>query len=182
MTDFWIHSGLRTSELAGALWSAVDWKRKTLLVRRANVRGEEKEVTKTKRTRTVALNSKAYDALLRQKKHTEQNAQHIWLDPRYGTPWNDERAYRRSFWVPTLEALQIRYRRPYQMRHTFATMMLMAGVNPALAAKRMGHSIQMFLKRYARWIDDGSEAIHDAKLEDFLGSRRLGPAPEANTP
>jgi integrase len=166
--DFWAHSGLRTSEIYGALWPAIDWSKQTLLVHRTNVRGQEKETTKTNRSRHLPLNSRAMAALKRQKLHTFLAGKHVFQDPRYGKPWDDERAFRRSYWTPALKALGIRYRSPYQLRHTFATMMLMAGVTPAAAAKRMGHSVQMFLTRYTKWLDGDLDAIQNERLEAFL--------------
>jgi integrase len=166
--DFWAHSGLRTSEIYGALWPAIDWSKQTLLVHRTNVRGQEKETTKTNRSRHLPLNSRAMAALKRQKLHTFLAGNHVFQDPRYGKPWDDERAFRRSYWTPALKALGIRYRSPYQLRHTFATMMLMAGVTPAAAAKRMGHSVQMFLTRYTKWLDGDLDAIQNERLEAFL--------------
>lgn len=66
----------------------------------------------------------------------------------------------------------IRYRSPYETRHTYATMMLMAGMTPAFCARQMGHSVQQFLDTYARWIDGGQNDVEMAKLEAFIG----GPA------
>jgi len=44
----------------------------------------------------------------------------VFPDPRYGKPWTEERAFRRSYWEPTLKALGLRYRRPYNTRHMLA--------------------------------------------------------------
>ena len=74
----------------------------------------------------------------------------VFQDPRYGTPWADERAFRRSYWTPTLKRLGIRYRRPYNMRHTYATTMLMASMTPAFCARQLGHSVDIFLRTYAK--------------------------------
>jgi integrase len=49
----------------------------------------------------------------------------------------------------TLKTLGIRPRPPYNARHTYATMCLMAGMMPAFIAKQLGHSIQILLTRYA---------------------------------
>ena len=144
------------------------WEHESILIHRANVRGEEREHTKTKRHRHVPLNSKAMDALMRQKAHTYGGSRHVFLDPRYSAPWDDERAFRRSYWTPALKALKIRYRSPYQLRHTFASMMIMAGVTPAAAAKRMGHSVRMFLTHYATWIDGELDQVQNQRLERFL--------------
>ena len=40
----------------------------------------------------------------------------------------------------------------YDTRHTYATMCLMSGMNPAFIAAQLGHSIQILLSTYARWI------------------------------
>ena len=63
----------------------------------------------------------------------------------------------------TLKRLNIRYRSPYNVRHTCATMMLEQGMKPAYCAKVLGHSLEMFFNVYADWIDkDESDA--QAKL------------------
>ena len=73
---------------------------------------------------------------------------------------------------PALKALGIRYRRPYDMRHTYATAMLMAGVNPALGAKQMGHGIDIFLKTYSKWIDGARTHTELDKLEATFTKRK----------
>ncbi len=47
---------------------------------------------------------------------------------------------------------------------------ILAGVTPAAAAKRMGHSVQMFLKHYARWIDGDLDQAQNQRLENFLAA------------
>jgi len=42
---------------------------------------------------------------------------------------------------------------PYNCRHTYATICLMSGLNPAFIAQQLGHSVQMLLSTYARWIN-----------------------------
>jgi integrase len=64
----------------------------------------------------------------------------------------------------------VRHREAYQTRHTYATMLLMAGANPAWAAKQLGHSVQVFLKVYSKWIDGKASQIELAKVERFTGA------------
>ncbi len=90
----------------------------------------------------------------------------FFLDPRYGTPWTDERAFRRSHWTRTLKRLGARYRRPYNCRHTRATEMLMAGMSPAFAAAQLGHSVEIFLSTYSKWLPGQADDIEMAKLMD----------------
>jgi hypothetical protein len=49
--------------------------------------------------------------------------------------------------------LGIRHREPYQTRHTFGTLALMAGSNPACIARQMGNTAPIMLKTCAKWID-----------------------------
>lgn len=172
--EFKFFTGLRTSESFGLHWRDVDLAGKHLLVHRAIVRGVEKLNTKTNTARQVILNSRALAAVQRQRKHTQVRNAHVFLDPRYDEPWLEERAFRRSYWEPTLRRLGMRYRPPYNTRHTYATMMLMASMTPAFCAKQLGHSVEMFLRTYAKWIDGGQNALEMKRLEEAL-KRDLSP-------
>lgn len=175
MVAFWMWTGLRTSELFGLTWDKVDFARAEVRISEAVVRGQRKD-TKTSTARNVRLNSIALAALKAQKLHTFLAGGAVFQDPRYDLDWVDERAFRRSFWTPTLKRLGIRYRRPYNMRHTYATAMLMAGMNHSWCAKQMGHSIEMFQRTYAKWLDGEQNDREMEKLE-----RALAPAGERKT-
>ena len=168
LVEFWIWTGLRTSEVFGLSWESIDLASGSMLVSEAVVRGEHKANTKTNTARTVKLNSRALAALQRQRQHTFMAGGRVFQDPRYGTPWVDERAFRRSFWTPLLKHLGIRYRRPYNMRHTYATAMLMANMTPAFCAKQLGHSVEMFLRTYSKWIDGDQNELEMQRLEAVL--------------
>ena len=109
------------------------------------MQGQEKNTTKTNIARLVLLNSRSIGALMRQRSLTQLAGDFVFVDPRYGTPWRDERAFRRSDWTPTLTALALRDRKPYNTRHSYATRMLMAGMTPAFCAAQLGHSVGMLL-------------------------------------
>lgn len=165
LVEWWFFSGVRTSEMAGLHWAKTDLFNKDFFIDEALVRGNEEDSTKTSVARTVMLNSRSLAALTRQKAHSYLAGEHVWLDPRYGTPWTEERAFRRSYWTRTLKRLGIRYRRPYSMRHTYATAMLMAGMTPAFCAGQLGHSVEVFLSTYAKWIPGTGDKTEMAKLE-----------------
>lgn len=171
MVEFWFWTGLRTSEIFGLKWANVDLEQQTVLVSEAMVRGKHKDTTKTAVARTVKLNSRAAQAIQWQRKHTQMAAEHVFQDPRYSEPWIEERAFRRSFWTPMLKTLGIRYRRPYNMRHSYATAMLMAGMTPAFCAKQLGHSVEMFLRTYAKWINGSQDDAEMQRLEASLSPK-----------
>lgn len=50
-----------------------------------------------------------------------------------------------------------RYRPPYNYRHSYATICSMSGINPALIAQQLGHSVQMLLSTSARWLNSSSD-------------------------
>ncbi len=168
MVEAWFFTGLRTSEVYGQRWPNVDLFSKKLTVVEAVVLGKQKSSTKTSIVRNVLLNSRALEAINRQAKHTRIIGKHVWLVPERGTRWTDERVFRRHYWTPCLKRLGIRYRRPYNMRHTYATMMLMAGMTPAFCARQLGHSIEMFLRTYSRWLDGAQNDLEMARFESSL--------------
>ena len=168
---FWFWTGLRTSEIFGLRWENVNLKEGhgSITVKEAVVRGLHKDRTKTQVERKVYLNSMALEALQLQQQITRKKGQEVFQDPRYETPWIDERAFRRSYWTPILKKIELRYRRPYQMRHSYATSMLMASMNHSFCAKQLGHSVEVFQKTYSTWIDGPQDNLEMARLELNLG-------------
>lgn len=170
MIKFWMWTGLRTSELFGLRWPNVDLLGGTILVSEVVVRGQQKGRTKTAVARTVKLNSRARAAIETQRTHSQAAGGHVFLDPRYGEPWTEERAFRRSFWTPLLKLEGVRYRSPYNCRHTYATQMLMAGMRPPFCAKQLGHSVEIFLTTYAKWLDGEHDDLEMGRLEGALSA------------
>ena len=159
-------TGLRTSEGIALQWGNVDFRKREMLIDSATVYDEESDSTKTATARTVKLTSRALEALERQKAHTFLKGEHVFHDPKTDAAW----AYAkitdiRGFWEITLKTLGIRYRRPYSMRHSYATLGLMNGSKPAFLAKQLGHSLQMFFTVYATWISSSDDDIELAKLD-----------------
>lgn len=66
------------------------------------------------------------------------------------TSWNTK-------WAAIQKRSEIRLRRPYQTRHTYACWCLTARGNLAFIAKQMGHKdFTMLVDVYAKWMDDES--------------------------
>lgn len=156
---FW--TGLRTSELIGLRWQDVDWNRETIRVQctvtRAGRKAGIEETTKTtKSTRDVKLLRPALDALLAQKPYTFLLNASVFHNPRTGKSWHNDKSIRNA-WNRSIHYAKVRYRRPYQTRHTYASMMLSAGEPPMWVANQMGHtSLKMIEERYGRWIKDSA--------------------------
>ena len=148
---FW--TGLRTSELIALRWEDVDLPNAMLSVRRAKVRKHIK-VPKTKAgRRTVQLLQPALDALLAQRQYTLLQGEEVFHNPRTNEAWLHDGPIRKTAWQPTLLRAEVRYRYPYQTRHTFASTLLSTGENPVWVASLMGHKDwAMIIKVYGRWI------------------------------
>jgi integrase len=178
------YSGLRTSEGIGLRWENVDFRAKEMLIEGGNVYDEETDTTKTSKARIVLLSSPAFDALQRQKEHTFLRGEHVFHDPKTGEPWKYQTITDvRSFWKITLKQLGIRYRRPYNMRHTYATLGIMSGARPAFLANQLGHSLQVFFQVYAKWINSKDDREEIAKLDQAIAQLSPNcPQPVHNRP
>lgn len=74
----------------------------------------------------------------------------------------DAHNFTQRVWDPLLRYLAIKRRRPYECRHTAATLWLAAGENPEWIARQLGHtSTEMLFRVYSRYVpnltrNDGS--------------------------
>lgn len=178
--EFAFMTGMRPEELIELRWGDVDWASKTIRVQRARTSGEVKPL-KTYNVRDVDLVARALTALETMKAWTmvggvdktdQELGRRIFESPVTGRPWHDERSQRDTFWRPALRACGIRWRRPYQTRHTYATNALKAGANPAYIARQMGHkNAKMLFQVYAKWIDGADRGREMAKIEEMLGQK-----------
>jgi integrase len=65
----------------------------------------------------------------------------------------DPNNFNNRVWRPLLRYLGLMERRPYQTRHTAATLMLAAGENPEWIARVLGHAnTEMLFKVYSRFV------------------------------
>lgn len=165
---FW--AGLRTSELVALEWSDIDWIRGVVSITRAMTQASDKaELPKTAAgRREVSLLSPALEALQAQKAHTFLTGGRIFLNPRTNAPWTGDQAIRRTLWTPALKRAGVRYRYPYQTRHTYASMMLSAGENPLWVAAQMGHrDWSMIARRYGKWLRKTDNQAGSKAVESF---------------
>lgn len=159
---FAFNTGLRSSELCALRWTDIDFIENTAHVQVAKVVGILKG-TKTKAgTRKVELNNEARAALQSQKQFTLMKSEFIFSDPKTGKPWTNANAIRKKAWVPTLQIAGVRYRNPYQTRHTFATRHISQGANLFWLAGQMGHKgPEMLFRHYGSYLAeyDGKTSI-----------------------
>lgn len=144
---FW--TGARPSEMIALLWSDVDLEKGTMSITKGRVRGILQNKTKTSKSRLVYLNDNALSAFKNARALNRGN-EYVFVKAD-GQHWNHE-SNMRSVMRSATQATHIRHRPAYNTRHTYATILLMNGINPAFAANQLGHSLLMFTKIYSRWI------------------------------
>jgi integrase len=179
------YTGMRPEEAIALRWSDIDWKREIVRVQRVRTfKGSERDGSKTNKERDVDLLPQALDALQLMKPHTfmqkterrgDDTAADIFVNPVTGRAWHDERSQRDNYWRPALKRLGIRWRKAYNTRHTFATMALMLGAPPSYIADQLGHSVQMLLEKYARWVPGNDKGNARAMLAAAVNSSQIVP-------
>ncbi|OAI84924.1 tyrosine-type recombinase/integrase [Pseudomonas putida] len=171
--EFVFFSGLRLSEALAVRWDAVDLEKKTVHVKRTVAQGVVEERTKTGKDRFVLLNDRALHAIEYAKEYAERRKDRkgkvtempYVFPPSKSSEYVKQTSDLHKQWVPVLNELGIRRRPPYNCRHTYATICLMSGLNPAFIAQQLGHSVQMLLSTYARWINSSNDWQELQKLQ-----------------
>ncbi len=157
---FW--TGCRPSELIALRWSDIDWFNGSLIINKSRVRGVEKQVTKTHNVREVYLNDRskcAFEALDAMKLDND----YVMICPETSQPFYNEKPARMRL-IEAMKSTRVRHRPAYNARHTYATMLLMSDVNPVFVANQLGHSLQMLIKRYGRWLHGDQNKLEISKL------------------
>lgn len=143
--EFGYFTGVRPSEEIALLWSDVDLRAGCVRISKARVMAHDKGTTKTAVIRDLELCPRALAVLTRQRVLTGLAGKQV-----FG-PYHDlQIPWKR--WAFTHKRLTIRYREPYQVRHTSVTWNLMIGKNLLWVALQHGHSAAVMLKTYAKWI------------------------------
>lgn len=164
-----LFTGMRSGEVDGLKWKNIDFERRQILVRETYSKGEFHYTKNDGSQREIDMSQLVYDTLLnRIGRHQHSD---LVFSNKDGKPINNPNFLNRV-WKPLLALLNIPYRRPYQTRHTAATLWLAAGENPTWIAKQMGHSnTEMLFKVYSRYVPNLTR--QDGSAMDKLISQNL---------
>jgi integrase len=84
--------------------------------------------------------------------------------------------WRADRWAPACRAVGLDpVPRPYDLRHSFASLLLAEGRQPLYVARQLGHSVAVLLSTYAHLIDEYEDAERiDADAEIAKARRQVG--------
>lgn len=162
-------TGMRTGEIHGLKWKYVDFDLRIIRVRETFVLGED-EYTKTDGSqRDIQMSQPVYEALQRQYTATNELSEYVFCNA-HGAPL-DNKNFSDRVWYPLLRHLGLKARRPYQSRHTAATLWLASGESPEWIARQLGHtSTEMLFRVYSRYVPNLTRQDGSA-MERLLASK-----------
>jgi integrase len=148
------YAGLRPGEALALRWK--DVRDRTILVDKALSLGEE-TTTKTRRNRTVRLLAPLAADLAKWRLASDQSSDDDLIFPTTaGKGWTEvdyhnwkRRRFKTAATANGLEAVRL-----YDLRHSFASLLLAEQTNPAEIAAQLGHSLQVLFSTYAHVIED----------------------------
>lgn len=157
-----VFTGMRSAEINGLRWKCVDFDRREILIRETFTQGRFEYTKNDPSQREINMSVPVLEALKRQFDVTGYRGRDgLVFSTRMGTPI-DAKNFTNRIWKPMLEDLGIEYRRPYNTRHTCATLWLASGESPEWVARQLGHAnTQMLFSVYSRYVpnltrNDGS--------------------------
>lgn len=177
MWEVAIHAGLRHGELCALAWEDVDLDKGEIRIsRNITNKGIFVQPKTDAGIRTVTLLAPALEALRKQFRKTgclakteityhhreygkteTQKLRFVYIPPassrkKSGHYFKTSLEYS---WEQGIKRAGLRYRVPYQSRHTFACWTLAAGANPSFIAEQMGHeNARMVYEVYSKWIGE----------------------------
>jgi len=163
------YAGLRPGEALALQWDHVN--QHTILVEQTSSEDGPDAPTKTRRIRTVRLLG-PLGADLREWRSVQQTSGSCaWVFARAGgilpTP-TAYRNWRRKRFDPACDKAGTARVRPYDLRHSFASLMIQAGYSPVELAAELGHSPTLTLNTYAHL------------FSEFARGERIDPEVEIN--
>ena len=160
---------MRKSELFHLEWSDVDFRKRTITVSNKTDRdtGEEWH-TKNYEYRVIPMNDSLYEVLRRQPRHISSSS--VFCNPD-GTRFHDIRAgFETALREAGLDHIPI-----HALRHTFASNLVMSGVDIRTVQKLLGHKDIKTTMRYAHLAPDHlRSAVENLSYGHYMDTKGSG--------
>jgi integrase len=166
------YAGLRPGEAFALRWGCI--RRRTILVERAIVLGQEKG-TKTNATRTVSLLGPLGQDLAEWRLACRRPPADAFVLPRADDrAWRDDdyRNWRKRKFVPAARAAGLDSPRPYDLRHSFVSLLIQEGCSVVEVARQAGHSPEECLRTYAHAFEEFDPADRTPAEDRIRAARR----------
>lgn len=134
-----MNTGMRRGELFNLTWDNVNFRQRHVTL----------ENTKSDQTRHVPMNKECYDTLQAWRAQQPKLGRYV-FPSRDGEPMNN---FRKS-WTAILKAAKITGFRLHDLRHNFASQLVMQGVSLYVVKALLGHSSIDVTERYAHLAPD----------------------------
>lgn len=180
--------GLRTCEMLALQWKHIDFTNKRAYICEHAVKVSPNQFkvmpgTKTGATRYVTIPDNFCDYLFTEMKNSKSNLVFPKTNGDLNTPssWRSAwRSYTNTLSYYFTQQTQSKYSpngypkiidiQPHQLRHTYATLLYMSGVDALAASKLLGHkSVQMTLEVYTD-LDSRYSTIDISNFNEYLAS------------
>lgn len=172
------YAGLRPGEALALRWA--DVRDRTLLVSRAAALGEIK-ATKTGQTRTVRLLPPLARDLAEWRMRCGRPDDAALVFPGHdGGVWSEAawQSWRRRAFSRALAAAGVAAARPYDLRHSFASLLLHEGRSVIDVARQLGHGAALTLGTYGHVIAELEDAPRQSAESLIQAARETSAAPQ----
>jgi integrase len=150
--EFLLSTGCRLGEAIGLQWQNLSDDCTKVWIGESMARGGQRKSTKTNRAREFKL-SPALQTRLRARYSSQSPDSLVFPAPKGGHI--DDHNFSRRAWRSVLTAAAVKYRHPYNCRHTFISHALGRGIPPMAIAEMTGHDPKVLFSRYAADISGG---------------------------
>jgi integrase len=172
------YAGLRPGEALALTWGSVG--ERLLLVEQSASMGQLGE-TKTGAMRTVRLLAPLKDDLAQLRAtRGEPSAGQLVFPNRVGAVWTDHgwRNWRRRLFAPAAARAGAEGARPYDLRHSFVSLLIAEGRNVIDVARQAGHSPTMTLQTYGHVFDEFDGSDRQTAEDRIIAARHHAAIPE----
>jgi len=160
---FALNTGMRRGEIMSLTWDCVDFEAKVIYVTE----------TKSGDMRVIPMNQVSETILRDLREQAGRDQKYVFVNPTTGRPWVN---IRKPF-MEACKAAGISDCTFHTLRHTFASQLVMKGIDLKTVSELLGHKNIQMTMRYAHLSPDHKrlsvESIQDFTAESLSISRRL---------